>query len=818
VIKLPTLKVGWAKFKTHENSSINVIKLPTLQILLFKINHINMNNPPETSINFNTINREEKTTQLYNTLRTGQKALADWNGGSLAISAVPGAGKSYGMAVAAALLIDRENLNNRKQIIICTFTRAAAANIKDKINKFLGELGRYNQGFAVYTIHSLALSIAMKYSQYSGLDLDSFTLVSPTSSHRLIRQTVENWISFNPEKYHKLIEGNKVNFDGEETEILRRQTVLRTEILPQVAHTMIREAKSSGLTPEKLWEIAANMTDDYNILAISAGLYKQYQKLLKAENYLDYDDMILGALKVLKNREIRELYQEQFYAIFEDEAQDSSPLQEKLLKILAGNSMTYDLNLVRVGDPNQAINSTFTSADPQYFREFCADCEAQDRLAKMQQAGRSASIIIDAANFTLKWGNDYVKKEQQNQVYIGENVFLEQDIKPVNIDDPQANPAQVGKGLEIYHPEDIYASVQLIKQRVIELFTVNPESNAAILVRENRQAQFLYEQLKHDQDLKKYVEIPELSQSDRNSDIPQEMLSILQFLARPHSPDYLKNALDVMMKRCEILAQDTSKLVQKPEQFLYPGPLVPELDERAKNAQHFCCSLLQAKMELPIYHLISFIAMSLKYNSSELATAEKLAQRVSTNENYALKNTLNTLQEIVKSENFEPVETEETKENEEKYMKKKQLRIITMHKAKGLEWDYVFIPFLHKDIIPGGPYVPEGHKFLGDFNLAEVGRVQIRAFLHQQINIPDVKVAKKKSEYLKMGEELRLLYVAMTRAKKLLWMGAEKKAPFKWNIFDMTKGGNLQDKTASPILDELKQEFPQCICHIKSVM
>jgi len=72
--------------------------------------------------------------------------------------------------------------------------------------------------------------------------------------------------------------------------------------------------------------------------------------------------MILAALRVLENNTVRQLWQRQFFAVFEDEAQDSSPLQYRLLQTLATdpNNPYSPLNLIRVGDPNQAINSTFT--------------------------------------------------------------------------------------------------------------------------------------------------------------------------------------------------------------------------------------------------------------------------------------------------------------------------------------------------------------------------------------------------------------------------------------------------------------------------
>jgi DNA helicase-2/ATP-dependent DNA helicase PcrA len=93
---------------------------------------------------------------------------------------------------------------------------------------------------------------------------------------------------------------------------------------------------------------------------------------MRSRDFIDYDDMILAALRVLENDSARRIEQNQVFAVFEDEAQDSSPLQTQLLEILATDvdsslltphsplpTPHSALNLVRVGDPNQAINSTF---------------------------------------------------------------------------------------------------------------------------------------------------------------------------------------------------------------------------------------------------------------------------------------------------------------------------------------------------------------------------------------------------------------------------------------------------------------------------
>ncbi|NJR52248.1 MAG: ATP-dependent helicase [Leptolyngbyaceae cyanobacterium CSU_1_3] len=752
--------------------------------------------------------REPLIQTLRKGLRPGQREIADWQSGRLAVSAVPGSGKSFGMAVATAIAIARHQLHTRRQLVVVTFTRSAAANIKAEIRKQLKKLSLPQGGFVVHTLHGLAWSIARSYPDLSGLNPDSI-LVTPNQSHRLIRNSVEQWIGNHPQHFQQLLEGRQ--FDGEETERLRRQTVLRTEVLPALADTVIREAKSSGLTPLDL-QARSNQSDNYTVLTIAAGLYEQYQSQLRARNSIDYDEMILGALRVLENPTVRERWQTQVFAVFEDEAQDSSPLQTRLLEILAADPAMPDKadqqNLVRVGDPNQAINSTFTPADPVFFRQFCEECSFDGRLAEMNQAGRSSPIILDAANFVLHWVNArqkaIVRDPEAAAIRFAEPEapFREQKIYPVAADDPQlgANPLPSGRGLEIYTPEDVDQTVEMIGRRTIDLFGQDPNAQAAVLVRTNDQGQFVTEQIKrwHGETLNVF----DVGQRDRQSQIPTEMWSLLQFLDRPHSPDNLKAALKVLVDRRLIPTQDLNALATFPEQFLYPAPLDPPQTPAVKEASRYCVGLLSARLELPLYQLISFLAYTLNYDHTALATANKLSDRIlqQTTEN-SLGAMLEILSEIVTSERFEPVEAEE----DDRYVRSGQLTVITMHKAKGLDWDYVFIPFLHENMIPGSLYVPPQAKFLGDFTLSEVARAQIRAIVHDQ-PIPDVVTAWERAGHLKTAEEFRLLYVAMTRAKRLLWMSAAQQAPFSWS-----KPENLSDRPPCPVIPALKAKFPQCV-------
>ncbi|CAN1208916.1 ATP-dependent helicase [Tumidithrix helvetica PCC 7403] len=769
--------------------------------------HSTPNIPPQTILDF-------ALEQLRQTLRQGQRAMADWNGGELAVSAVPGAGKSTGMAVAAAIAIAKYRLHRQNQLVIVTFTRSAASNIRKKVRKHLEQLHLPHSAFTVNTLHGLAFSIASSHREISGFSMGETQIVSESQKQRLIRLTAAQWIKDYPKLYGLLLEGR--GFDGEDTERLRRQTVLRTDVLPSLAREAIATAKSSGLTPEDLRNVVriGGIPDGGTILEIAAGLFDTYNRLLKQQGMLDYDDMILGALRVLENESVRQYWQDRIFAVFEDEAQDSSPLQTKLLEILAGQSVAVGSqlavmepialevsNLIRVGDPNQAINSTFTTADPSFFNRFCDRCDRQQRLVTLDQAGRSTARIMTAANFVLDWVN-------QSQYAKQEAPFRQQRIRAVDVNDPQANanPDPLGRGVEIYLPEvldDIEQEADRIGERVRQLLEGDRNLSIAILVRQHNQGKFICERL---QAFAKEHEIPiyDVEQSNRRSRVPADMLTILQFMERPHSTDNLKAALTVMAERQLInTQQDLNALASTPEQFLYPTVLDPELSRIAREAQAKCTGLLRAKIELPLYNLIAFIAMTLDYEQGELATADKLGDRLSQelSGNYNMATVIESLQDIVLSENFEAVEEENL---EDRYVKLGQLTVISLHKAKGLDWDVVFMPFLSDRICPGSPFMPDGVRFLGDYTLPEVARAQIRSILHED-SVPDPIAAWNQCNTLKQAEEFRLLYVGMTRAKRLLWLSASRNAPFNWNNLD-----SRTDKVSvCPAIAALAQKFPE---------
>ncbi|HIK24395.1 MAG TPA: ATP-dependent helicase, partial [Thermosynechococcus sp. M46_R2017_013] len=545
----------------------------------------------------------------------------------------------------------------------------------------------------------------------------------------------------------------------------------------------------------------------YPFLEIGADLLELYQHHLAQRGQIDYDEMILAAVQLLEgNPQCRQEWQQRVYAVFEDEAQDSTPLQSRLLQLLAEDSTTKQVNFVRVGDPNQAINSTFTAADPLFFNEFCNQCAQKHAFYTMTQAGRSTPLVIRAANFLVRWSNRFL----QNQ----ELPFRSQKIQPVSPTQrqPGENPDPWGKGVEITRPATIFETVRELAARISQVLADHPDASIAVLVRTNRQGEFIADLLRSPSSFNigtdlaaQGIPILDVSGIERRSQIPKELLDILYFLHCPYSPEAVKAALTVLQERKRIAVQNLDRLAAQPEVFLYPGPLDPPAEEPEFKARQYCQRLLKARLELSLFPLITYCAQELDYDAAELATTDRLICHLAQQEPTQLwQRIYPRWQELVAADRFDAVEMEDL---HSRLVRAGQVTIMTMHRAKGLDWDAVFIPFIETKTLSGESWVPANAKFLSpDVEFTEVVRSQLRAHCHGQPPL-NWKAAYQKAKEAKIAEEYRLLYVAMTRAKRLLWLAAASQIPFSWQSFDWRGAYQLQKSDSCPLLDRLEKKL-----------
>ena len=139
------------------------------------------------------------------------------------------------------------------------------------------------------------------------------------------------------------------------------------ELVANIASDFIRLAKDLQLLPQNLRYTLDNFPENLILMEMGFAIYADYQRALSYRGAVDFDDLVRLALQALRldPEYLRRLHHRWPY-ILEDEAQDSSRLQELILQLLAGK----DNGWVRVGDPNQAIYETFTTANPVYLRRF----------------------------------------------------------------------------------------------------------------------------------------------------------------------------------------------------------------------------------------------------------------------------------------------------------------------------------------------------------------------------------------------------------------------------------------------------------------
>ncbi len=665
--------------------------------------------------------------------RADQSKVLTYTTGKMGVSAVPGAGKTFIIKELVLKLIRQGTPPDR--IGVSTYTRSARGNLINRLN----EHGDYNR-VQVFTLHSLSLRILQEFSPIGF----SFGLQEDYAKERLIADLVTSWMNLNRSVWQEWTQGNsKIDENKVKKELC------------ECTRVIIRKAKQACLSP---WDIKATKS---SLLAIGVELYAQYEQRLRERGQIDYDDMVVKAVRLLEdNQYIRTQAQDWFDYLLEDEAQDSTFLQAKLLEILSERSG----NLVRVGDPNQSISSTFSNAEPAVFREFCQ----QHQRHTLNQASRSSPKIIQLANYLVQ----LVAEEPQLSHL--RSAFEQQFITPTD-----RNPPNHLSTIDFLPLEgDTEYQLARITNLAIDAYRSRPDQTIAILVPRNDLGNKVIDILQREG-----IKFNDLL---RNSNRAKRFINIIylvtQFLATPTQIETLVTALSAILATYDIPEPqikllENSLLAYFPEDLLYNDRVYqcdfPELEDRARDKLYELLKLFAFWLDesgLPWDELLRLIVQKLQQSREDLYAGNYIIQSLHNTFNHAiLVDWANISLEIEQMlERNLPYQITEVQTYEPKAG---EVAVCTCHSAKGLEWDEVFIVECTAYEFP----VFETDRPPPSLDLTKVVLKQ-----WQELFQPNCPIDANADFVELAGERLRLLYVAITRAKKRLTLAT----PTRWNEKD----------------------------------
>ena len=620
--------------------------------------------------------------------RDDQKPVLDYEKGSMAISAVPGAGKTTILLALIMKIIEKGV--SPSNIFVLTYMESAARNFRERIKNMAPD---NNQLPNISTIHGLALRIIKDNSNYERLGLSSdFEICDDTQRMRIIKN----------------ISGKNLKRDIEDFD--------------------------RAISVMKLQEGDINTPSTDKKIEKFKEFYKEYQRNLDEANLIDYDDILLLSVKLLeKNKDILEHYQNICEYIIEDEAQDSSGIQQKLIGLLSGKHK----NLIRCGDINQAITTTFSNADVEGFRNFI---QTADKLVEMNHSQRCTQEVMDLANKTVLWGEKILPK-----------AFFKSMMQGVEGKNPVSENAVMAKVFD-----KAFEEKNFVLREIKKILTKNKDATIGILLRGNYQVNN-WTQLINDAGFKSITRSESLGQKA----VFNTIFSILKFLQTPFDNEALSNVYETLADLGFYKQRLQLEIKNSKVPFItLSGDEIdsPNLAQFLWDMQYWLNS-----STLPIEELV--IRIGLFYYTSDLEKSNvyliaTLVRKLNTNNNFDL--VIERLEALASRPSLSGFKF--FSEEEDESAVKGKVQIMTLHKSKGDEFEYVFMPELTEKLL-------SIDISQADLKSSTTFMEAIRGFN------PKYKVkSERELKEFSAEESMRLFYVAVTRAKKKLFITSAKKA------------------------------------------
>ena len=318
----------------------------------------------------------------YDSLNEPQKQGVFTTEGPVLILAGAGSGKTRVLTHRVAYLIEEKGVAPY-HIMAITFTNKAAGEMRERIDSMIG-MG--SESIWVSTFHSSCVRILRRFADRLGYDT-SFAIYDTDDQKSVMKDICK-----------------RLEID---TKMHKERTFLN----------VISSAKNELISPE---EFTNSAMGDFNKTR-QAEVYREYQARLKANNAMDFDDLIMKTVELLKyDTEVRSYYQEKFHYIMVDEYQDTNTAQFELVRLLASGRE----NICVVGDDDQSIYK-FRGANIYNILNF-EQHYPNATVIKLEQNYRSTGNILNAANSVIANNKGRKEKKLWTQMEDGEKIFFEQ--------------------------------------------------------------------------------------------------------------------------------------------------------------------------------------------------------------------------------------------------------------------------------------------------------------------------------------------------------------------------------------------------------
>ena len=624
-------------------------------------------------------------------LNKQQKEAVTHIDGPMLVLAGAGSGKTKVLTSRIAYLI--ENGVNPRNILAITFTNKAAKEMKDRVVNLIGSSANYIQ---ISTFHSLGLKMIKE--NYSVLGYDkNFTILDSDDTLTVVKKIIKE-MNLNPQFYNAKAIRNKIS-----------------------------SAKNELMSVSEF----SHVEFDKDIVRI----FEKYNSILKTNNSVDFDDLLVLPIQLLNNSEVLDRYQELYKYILIDEYQDTNEAQYKFTKKLANKYK----NIFVVGDNDQAIYA-FRGANFKNILNFEKDYP-NCKTILLEENYRSTKMILNAANSVIK--NNKERKDK--------NLWSN-------------NPE--GNKIKYIQADSDKEEGSYISSKIKELNNngVNYE-DIAILYRTNAQSRLIEEEM-------------------LKNNIPYRVIGSFYFYNRKEIKDLLCYLRLINNPHDDI---SLTRVINVPKRGIGTKTM-ENLDAKSNELGISLFDAISDGKELSFKNLI----LKMKEKCENLSLTEMVDLVL--NESGMKQELVNekTLESEIRLENLEEFKSI-TKNYEEEFgvislsdflneislvsdmsehqESKNKVSLMTVHAVKGLEFDYVFVTGMEEGIFPHYNAINDGSRSA-------------------------------------IEEERRLCYVAITRAKKDLWLlNAKRRMLF----------GNTQTNLPSRFMDEIDPKYLEVENNRKSV-